>query len=87
MPAEYPMTAADFTQQDHYFVVIHTTEQQLREMKDMLERTAQRQDMAGWYARKDTDHKYQIKSGAELERVGGDREDRSITVGDYMELK
>eukprot|EP00971_Amphidinium_carterae_P236915 4702268-Amphidinium_carterae.1 len=47
MPQDYPMTAADFTQQDHYFVVIHTTEQLLRDLKEDLERNAQRSDMAG----------------------------------------
>eukprot|EP00971_Amphidinium_carterae_P029316 576844-Amphidinium_carterae.1 len=80
MPQEFPMTAADFTQQDHYFVVIHTTEQLLRDLKEELERTYQRSDMAGWYARKDNDNQYQIKAGAELERLGGDRDGRSITV-------
>eukprot|EP00971_Amphidinium_carterae_P297056 5901382-Amphidinium_carterae.1 len=43
--------------------------------------------MAGWYARKDSDHQFQIKAGAELERLGGDMEGRSITVSNYMELK
>eukprot|EP00971_Amphidinium_carterae_P224437 4452436-Amphidinium_carterae.1 len=74
MPQDYPMTAADFTQQDHYFVVIHTTEQLLRDLKEDLERKAQRSDMAGWYARKDNDNQFQIK--AELERLGGDNDGR-----------
>eukprot|EP00971_Amphidinium_carterae_P025305 499629-Amphidinium_carterae.1 len=43
--------------------------------------------MARWYARKDNDQQYQIKAGAELERLGGDREGRSITIGEYMELR
>eukprot|EP00971_Amphidinium_carterae_P130648 2588217-Amphidinium_carterae.1 len=47
IPTDYPMTAADFTQQDHYFVVIHTTEQLLKDLKDNLEHRAQRADMAG----------------------------------------
>eukprot|EP00971_Amphidinium_carterae_P087773 1736643-Amphidinium_carterae.1 len=47
IPTEFPMTAADFTQQDHYLVVIHTTEAQLRSLKESLEMTAQRSDMAG----------------------------------------
>eukprot|EP00971_Amphidinium_carterae_P191799 3805513-Amphidinium_carterae.1 len=41
--------------------------------------------MAGWYSRKDNDEQHQIKAGAELERLGGDA--RSITVGNYLELK
>eukprot|EP00971_Amphidinium_carterae_P230355 4571637-Amphidinium_carterae.1 len=77
MPIDYPRTAAEFTQQDHYFVVTHTTEQLLRDLKDDLERKAQRSDMAGWYSRKDNDEQYQIKARAELERLGGDT--RSIT--------
>eukprot|EP00971_Amphidinium_carterae_P308948 6139011-Amphidinium_carterae.1 len=87
IPTEYPMTAAYFTQQDQYFVVIHTTEQLLKNLKDDLEYRAQRADMAGWYARKDNDHQFQIKAGAELERLGGDMDGRSITVSNYMELK
>eukprot|EP00971_Amphidinium_carterae_P021825 430724-Amphidinium_carterae.1 len=80
------MTAADFTRQDHYLVVVHTTDGLLRSLKENLETTTARQDMAGWYARKDNDQQYQIKAGAELERLGGDREGRSITIGEYMEL-
>eukprot|EP00971_Amphidinium_carterae_P301025 5981283-Amphidinium_carterae.1 len=30
IPTEFAMTAADFTARDHYLVVIHTTEAQLR---------------------------------------------------------
>eukprot|EP00971_Amphidinium_carterae_P300311 5966863-Amphidinium_carterae.1 len=43
--------------------------------------------MAGWYARKDNDNQFQIKAGVELQRLGGDMDGRSITVGNYMELK
>eukprot|EP00971_Amphidinium_carterae_P278535 5529086-Amphidinium_carterae.1 len=55
IPTEFPMTAANFTQQDHYLVVIHTTEDLLRNLKTNLEMTTQRPDMARWYARKDND--------------------------------
>eukprot|EP00971_Amphidinium_carterae_P066778 1322318-Amphidinium_carterae.1 len=43
--------------------------------------------MAGWYNRKDVDVQYQIKAGAELQRLGGDQEGRTIPIGQYMELK
>eukprot|EP00971_Amphidinium_carterae_P174762 3464023-Amphidinium_carterae.1 len=43
--------------------------------------------MAGWYARKANDHQFQIKAGAELERLGGIMDGRSITMSSYMELK
>eukprot|EP00971_Amphidinium_carterae_P213926 4245718-Amphidinium_carterae.1 len=72
------MTAADFTQQDHYLVVVHTTEDLLRNLKANLESTTSRSDMAGWYSRKDNDLQYQIKAG--LSRLGGDQEGRTITI-------
>eukprot|EP00971_Amphidinium_carterae_P315126 6263898-Amphidinium_carterae.1 len=50
-------------------------------MKEDSEHRAQRIDVAGWYSRKDNDYQYQIKAG----RLGGDH--RTITVGQYMELK
>eukprot|EP00971_Amphidinium_carterae_P020528 404311-Amphidinium_carterae.1 len=87
IPTEFPITAADFTQQDHYLVIVHTTEDLLRNLKANLETTTQRTDMAGWYARKDNDQQYQIKAGSELERLGGDREGRTIHIGEYIELK
>eukprot|EP00971_Amphidinium_carterae_P081911 1620439-Amphidinium_carterae.1 len=46
MPNDYPMTRADFTEQDHYFVVIHTTERLLIELKQDLETRTSRTDMA-----------------------------------------
>eukprot|EP00971_Amphidinium_carterae_P039622 778543-Amphidinium_carterae.1 len=87
MPQDYPMTRADFIEQDHYFVVIHTTETLLIELKNDLEMRASRTDMAGWYARKDYDNQFQIKAGHELERLGGNSEGRDIAVGKYMEIK
>eukprot|EP00971_Amphidinium_carterae_P091725 1815910-Amphidinium_carterae.1 len=81
------MTAADFTQQDHYLVIVHTTEDLLKNLKAELERTTARQDMAGWYSRKDNNLQYQIKAGAELQRLGGDQDGRTITISEYMELK
>eukprot|EP00971_Amphidinium_carterae_P293485 5826809-Amphidinium_carterae.1 len=59
----------------------------MRNLKNNLETTTQRSDMAGWYSRKDNDVQYQIKAGAELARLGGDQEGRTITIGEYMELK
>eukprot|EP00971_Amphidinium_carterae_P250354 4970161-Amphidinium_carterae.1 len=47
IPTEYPQTAADFTQQDHYLVVVHTTENLLKNLKTDLETKTSRQDMAG----------------------------------------
>eukprot|EP00971_Amphidinium_carterae_P008047 159247-Amphidinium_carterae.1 len=87
MPQDYPMTRADFTEHDHYFVVIHTTETPLIELKNDLEIRASRQDMAGWYARQDYDNQFQIKAGHELERLGGNSEGRNIEIGKYMEIK
>eukprot|EP00971_Amphidinium_carterae_P239479 4754211-Amphidinium_carterae.1 len=52
-----------------------------------LETRTARQDMAGWYSRKDVDVQYQIKAGAELQRLGGDREGSTIPIGKYIELK
>eukprot|EP00971_Amphidinium_carterae_P239730 4759152-Amphidinium_carterae.1 len=72
------MTAADFTQQDHYLVIVHTTEDLLKNLKAELESTTARQDMAGWYSRKDNDLQYQFKAGAELQRLGGDQDGRTI---------
>eukprot|EP00971_Amphidinium_carterae_P211325 4193028-Amphidinium_carterae.1 len=71
MPQDYPMTRKEFTEQDHYFVAIHTTETSLIELKNELETRASRQDMAGWYTRKDYDNQFQIKAGHELERLLG----------------
>eukprot|EP00971_Amphidinium_carterae_P221691 4400771-Amphidinium_carterae.1 len=47
IPTEYPETAADFTQQDHYLVIVHTTENLLKDLKTELETRTSRQDMAG----------------------------------------
>eukprot|EP00971_Amphidinium_carterae_P105549 2090189-Amphidinium_carterae.1 len=33
------------------------------------------------------DVQYQIKAGAELQRLGGDRDGSTILIGQYMELK
>eukprot|EP00971_Amphidinium_carterae_P157741 3126652-Amphidinium_carterae.1 len=33
------------------------------------------------------DVQYQIKAGAELQRLGEDQEGRTINIGEYMELK
>eukprot|EP00971_Amphidinium_carterae_P239888 4762238-Amphidinium_carterae.1 len=81
------MTRSEFTEQDHYFVAIHTTERSLIELKNELETRATRPDMAGWYTRKDYDNQFQIMAGHELERLGGNSEGRSIAVGKYMEIK
>eukprot|EP00971_Amphidinium_carterae_P072558 1435114-Amphidinium_carterae.1 len=55
IPTEFPQTAADFTSQDHYLVVVHTTENLLKNLKTDLEAKTSRQDMAGWYSRKEVD--------------------------------
>eukprot|EP00971_Amphidinium_carterae_P266483 5286266-Amphidinium_carterae.2 len=55
MPNDFPRTAQQFTHQDYYFVVIHTTEGLLRDMKSDIEHTAQRSDMTRWYSRKEQD--------------------------------
>eukprot|EP00971_Amphidinium_carterae_P165751 3285523-Amphidinium_carterae.1 len=43
--------------------------------------------MAGWFNRKDMDSQYQIKAGAELQRLQGDRETSTLLISNYMELK
>eukprot|EP00971_Amphidinium_carterae_P326784 6457791-Amphidinium_carterae.1 len=55
MPTDYQRTSQQFTHKDFYFVVIHTTEGLLREMKSDIEQATQRSDMTGWYSRKDQD--------------------------------
>eukprot|EP00971_Amphidinium_carterae_P070443 1393441-Amphidinium_carterae.1 len=47
IPTEFPLTAADFMEQDHYLVVVHTTEQLLINLKTDLQTKTARQDMAG----------------------------------------
>eukprot|EP00971_Amphidinium_carterae_P115389 2285429-Amphidinium_carterae.1 len=56
-------------------------------LKTDLETKTARPDMAGWYNRKDMDVQYQIKAGAELQRLGGDRDGNTIPISQYMELK
>eukprot|EP00971_Amphidinium_carterae_P323341 6425942-Amphidinium_carterae.1 len=85
IPDDYKKTAPQFTQQNYYFVVVHTTEQLLREMTTDLQMSTQRTDMTGWYARKDIDTVYQSKAGEVLGRLSGWT--RSINVGKYMELR
>eukprot|EP00971_Amphidinium_carterae_P026682 526280-Amphidinium_carterae.1 len=85
MPNDFPRTAQQFTHQDYYFVVIHTTEGLLRDPTEDIAHKVQRQDLTGWYSRKDQDYQYQIKAGETLERLGGNS--KTVTVGHYMELK
>eukprot|EP00971_Amphidinium_carterae_P119987 2376555-Amphidinium_carterae.1 len=85
MPNDFQRTSQQFTHQDFYFVVIHTTEGLLREMKSDIEQATQSSDMTGWYSRKDQDRQYQIKAGEALERLGGST--KTVEVGKYMELK
>eukprot|EP00971_Amphidinium_carterae_P289830 5755105-Amphidinium_carterae.1 len=85
MSYDFPRTAREFTHQDFYFVVIHTTERLLGEFSEDIAHKVQRQDYTGWYSRKDQDHQYQIKAGKTLERLGGPTS--TVTVGHYMELK
>eukprot|EP00971_Amphidinium_carterae_P030473 599445-Amphidinium_carterae.1 len=44
----------------------------------------QRQDVTGWYSRKDCDSQYQIKAGEALGRLS---EWKKINIGKYMEIK
>eukprot|EP00971_Amphidinium_carterae_P013343 263053-Amphidinium_carterae.1 len=87
IPTEFPLTAADFTDQDHYLVIVHTTEKLLKNLKTDLEIKTARTDMAGWFNKKDMDVQYQIKAGAQLQRLGGDRDGNTIAISQYMELK
>eukprot|EP00971_Amphidinium_carterae_P096120 1902062-Amphidinium_carterae.1 len=84
IPDDYKTAAVQFTQQDYYFAVVHTTDDLLRQMTSDLQMTTQRNDMIGWYAGKDVDHQYQIKG----ERLGRESSwGKTITVGKYMDLK
>eukprot|EP00971_Amphidinium_carterae_P350732 6491712-Amphidinium_carterae.3 len=56
IPDDYRTAAVQFTQQDYYFAVVHTTDELLRQMTADLQLATQRNDMTGWYARKDIDH-------------------------------
>eukprot|EP00971_Amphidinium_carterae_P002054 40683-Amphidinium_carterae.1 len=62
-PTEYARTATQFTTQDYYFVVVHTTEGLLKELGDDIELETQRTDVAGWYSRKGYDYQCQIENG------------------------
>eukprot|EP00971_Amphidinium_carterae_P323852 6436275-Amphidinium_carterae.4 len=84
-PDDYKTSAVQFTQQDYYFVVVHTTEGLLREMTADIHMSAQRPDLAGWYARKDIHMQYQLKAGEVLGRLSGWT--RTLDVGNYMEFK
>eukprot|EP00971_Amphidinium_carterae_P088680 1754693-Amphidinium_carterae.1 len=55
IPTEFPQTAADFNDQDHYLVIVHTTEKLLKDLKTDLELKTGRTDMAGWFNKKDMD--------------------------------
>eukprot|EP00971_Amphidinium_carterae_P059218 1170962-Amphidinium_carterae.2 len=85
MPDDYKKSSYQFTQQDYYFVVVHTTEGLLREMTADIAIATQRDDMTGWCARKEIDTQYQIKAGEVLGRLSGWK--KTINVGKYMELK
>eukprot|EP00971_Amphidinium_carterae_P034432 677828-Amphidinium_carterae.1 len=83
-PDDFSQTAVQFTQQDYYFAVVHATDKLLRQLTAELSTATQRNDISGWYARKDIDHQYQIKG----EKLGRERNWRkTITVGKYFELK
>eukprot|EP00971_Amphidinium_carterae_P215213 4271369-Amphidinium_carterae.2 len=56
IPDDFKSTAVQFTQQDYYFAVVHTTDKLLRQMTAELSYATQRSDMTGWYARKDIDN-------------------------------
>eukprot|EP00971_Amphidinium_carterae_P092255 1826800-Amphidinium_carterae.1 len=85
IPDDCKKAALQFTQQDYYFVVVHTTEGLLREMTTDIQMTTQRTDMTRWYARKDIDMQYQLKAGKQLGQLSGWT--KMINVGKYMELK
>eukprot|EP00971_Amphidinium_carterae_P152686 3026512-Amphidinium_carterae.4 len=85
MPEDYKKSSYQFTQQNFYFVVLHITEGLLREMTAEIAMATQRDDMSGWYARKEIDTQYQIKAGKVLGRLSGSK--KTINVGKYMELK
>eukprot|EP00971_Amphidinium_carterae_P320624 6372794-Amphidinium_carterae.1 len=79
IPDDYKKSQTRFTQQDFYFVVLHTTEGLLREMTTDIQMATQRSDMIGWCARKDIDSQCQIKAGEVLGRLSGWT--RTINVG------
>eukprot|EP00971_Amphidinium_carterae_P151659 3006200-Amphidinium_carterae.1 len=85
MPEDFKRTASQFTSQDFYFVVVHTTEGLLREMTADIRMMTQRQDVTGWYSRKDCDSQYQIKAGEVLGRLSEWK--KTINIGKYMEIK
>eukprot|EP00971_Amphidinium_carterae_P115658 2290977-Amphidinium_carterae.3 len=64
-PDDFAQNAVQFTQQDYYFVVVHTTDKLLEQMTSDM-KTLTGRDLCGWYARKDLDYQYQIKG----ERLG-----------------
>eukprot|EP00971_Amphidinium_carterae_P190379 3778310-Amphidinium_carterae.3 len=84
-PEDYKKASSQFTTEDFYFVVIHTTEGLLRDMTEEIASSMQRNDVTGWYASKDIDNQYQIKCGEVLGRISGWQ--RTLNVGKYMELK
>eukprot|EP00971_Amphidinium_carterae_P295261 5863565-Amphidinium_carterae.1 len=80
---DYAQSSTQFTLQNYYFVVVHTTDKLLEQMTHDM-KTLTNRDLCGWYSRKDLDHQYQIKG----ERLGRESNwARTITVSKYFDLK
>eukprot|EP00971_Amphidinium_carterae_P215799 4283572-Amphidinium_carterae.2 len=78
---DYSQTSVQFTGQDYYFTVVHTTDKLLGQMTSDLKMLTNRD--CNWYSRKDVYRQFQIKG----ERIGREGAWKIIIVGKYMELK